>query len=85
MGSAPIFDSVNLNEDSEGKDYTEANPYVYKNISAKADSAMRPHTTDKSNKQSITDVYSDGFGPNDLSEDKESRANLVTANSNGPA
>ena len=53
-GPAPnhgsIVDSVNLNEDSTEKDYAESNPYVYKNIKAKAEAAMRPHTTEKSNK-----------------------------------
>ena len=76
---------MNLNEDSTEKDYAESNPYVYKNLKAKAESVIRPHTTEKSKQgQSITDVYSDGFRPTEQSERSGSRANLVTTNSNGP-
>ena len=80
---------MNLNEDSAEKDYVESNPYVYKNVRVKADSAMRPHTTEKSKQgQSIIDVYSDGFGPNEQSESSgeriESRTNLLATNTNDP-
>ena len=87
--SVPIISSGNLNEDSAGKDYVESNPYVYKNVKIKSESAMRPHTTEKSKQgQSIIDVYSDGFGPTDQSESSgergESGTNLLTTNTNDP-
>ena len=77
-------DSLVLNKQSTEKDYTEPNPYVYQHIKAKAEQTIRPHTTEMSNYhgQSIIDIYSDDYGPNEHSE--RSGSNPMTVNSNVP-
>ena len=82
--TANLADSLVINQQSTEKDYVEPNPYDYQHMKPKAESVMRPHTTEMSNYhgQSIIDIYSDDYGPNEHSE--RSGANPMSVNSNMP-